>query len=110
MLAEISVQPQVGRDIRREIARAVEVIRHAGLKYEVGAFGTVVQGELEQILAVINGIHGRLLAEGVERFDLGVRLREEPGGASIEREKQGFGEVGGGEPGLQSMPGLEQAR
>ncbi len=51
MLAEMSIHPQVGRDIRREVAGALEEIERAGLKHEVEPFGTAVEGDLEQILA-----------------------------------------------------------
>lgn len=48
MLAEISVQPQVGRDIRPEVTGALEEIEHAGMRYEVEPFGTVVEGDLSR--------------------------------------------------------------
>ncbi|MGH3031332.1 MAG: thiamine-binding protein [Gaiellaceae bacterium] len=105
MLAEISVQPQVGRDIRPEITRALEEIEHAGMRYEAEPFGTVVEGDLEQILAAIRSIHGPFSADGIERFELHVRIRQEPGGASIERETAGFRERAAGKP-----EGMPQAR
>lgn len=75
MLAEISVHPQVGRDIRPEVTGALEEIERAGLKHEVEPFGTAVEGDLEQILAALRAIHGRLSAEGIDRFELHVRIR-----------------------------------
>jgi len=41
MLAEISIHPQVGRDIRPEVTRTLEEIEHAGMRYEVEPFSTV---------------------------------------------------------------------
>lgn len=105
MLAEISVHPQVERDIRPEVTRALEEIEHAGMRYEIEPFGTVVEGDLEQILAAIRSIHGRFSAEGPERFELHVRIRQEPGDASIERETAGFRERAKGRS--EGMPGLE---
>ena len=90
MLAEISVQPQVGRDIRAEVTQALEEIEKLGLRHEVEPFGTVVDGDLEQILTAVRGIHGRFAAEGVERFELHLRLRQEPGPVTIERETAGL--------------------
>jgi uncharacterized protein YqgV (UPF0045/DUF77 family) len=106
VLAEISVQPQVGRDVRPEVTQALEEIERIGLRHEVEPFGTVVDGDLEQILTAVRGIHGRFAAEGVERFELHVRLRQEPGPATIERETAGFRKRGATEPGT-SIPGLE---
>jgi uncharacterized protein YqgV (UPF0045/DUF77 family) len=40
-----------------------------------GAVGTAVEGDLEQILAALRGIHGRLSTEGID-FELHVRLRQ----------------------------------
>lgn len=104
MLAEISIHPQVGRDIRPEVTRALEEIEHAGMRYEVEPFGTVVEGDLEQILAALRSIHGRFNADGIERFELHVRIRQEPGEARIERETEGFWERAAGKP--EGMPGL----
>ena len=92
MLAEIGVQPQVGRDIRREVVGALEEIEKVGLRHEVEPFGTVVEGDLEQILGVVRRIHARLAENGIERFDLTVRLRQEPGEVTLEREVEGFRE------------------
>jgi uncharacterized protein YqgV (UPF0045/DUF77 family) len=107
MLAEISVQPQVGRDMRAEVTQALEEIEKLGLRHEVEPFGTVVDGDLEQILTAVRGIHSRFAAEGVERFELHVRLRQEPGPATIERETAGFRERGLSGPGTAAMPGFE---
>ena len=92
MIAEISVQPQVERGMRPEVTKALEEIEGAGMRYEVEPFGTVVEGELDQILAAVRNIHGRLNADGIERFELHVRIREEPGDTRIEREMEGFPE------------------
>src|SRR3954447_19867059 len=90
MLAKISVKPQVGRDIRREIVVALEESERAGLTHEVDAFATAVVGDLEQILSAVRSVHARLAAEAVERFELHVRLRHEPGAAQLEHETAGF--------------------
>jgi len=107
MLGEIAIQPQVGRDIRRELTQALEEMEGAGLRHEVEPFGTAVEGDLEQILNAVRRIHGRLVGEGIDRFELQVRLRQEPGDTSIERETAGFRERGASESGVPPMPGLE---
>ena len=107
MLAEISIHPQVGRDIRPEVTGALEEIERAGLTHEVEPFGTAVEGDLEQVLAALRAIHGRLSAEGIDRFELHVRIRQEPGEATIERETAGFRERQAGVSGIEGMPGLE---
>jgi uncharacterized protein YqgV (UPF0045/DUF77 family) len=107
VLAEISISPQVGRDIRREIVHALEEIEKAGLRYEVEPFGTVVEADLEDVLSVLRAIHARLAADGVKRFDIQLRLRQEPGTTTIERETAGFRERSVGERGAPPLPGME---
>jgi hypothetical protein len=40
----------------------------------------------------VRKIHGRLAEDGIERFEVHVRLRQEPGDTSLEREVEGFRE------------------
>lgn len=54
---------------------------------------------------MLRSIHGPLSADGIERFELHVRIGQEPGEASIERETAGFRERTAGKP--EGMPGLE---
>ncbi|MDP9231403.1 MAG: thiamine-binding protein [Actinomycetota bacterium] len=77
MIAEISIHPQVGRDIRQELVQALEEIEAAGLAHEVDAFGTAMEADLEQILSVVRAMHTRLANERVERFEIHLRLRQE---------------------------------
>lgn len=107
MLAEITVIPQVGRDIRWEIVDVLEEIEQAGLRYEVEPFGTVIEADLEQALSLLRAVHARLAAEGIERFELELRLRQEPRTATIESETAGFRERSAAEAGVPPLPGME---
>lgn len=82
-LAEIQVIPiGTGVSVRNEVKRAHEVIVESGLKVELHAFGTNVEGDLEQILAVVRRVHETLHAEGVRRIStqvkIGTRTDKEP--------------------------------
>jgi uncharacterized protein (TIGR00106 family) len=74
-LAEIQVIPiGVGVSVRREVARAHEVIKASGLEVQLHAYGTNVEGDLDTILAVVKRIHETLHAEGVPRLSTAVKL------------------------------------
>jgi uncharacterized protein (TIGR00106 family) len=50
------------------IARAVKVLRQEkNLKYELTSMGTIIEGDLDNILSVIKKMHRAALAEGVVR-------------------------------------------
>jgi len=50
------------------IARAVKALRQEkNLKYELTSMGTIIEGDLDNILSVIKKMHRAALAEGVVR-------------------------------------------
>jgi uncharacterized protein (TIGR00106 family) len=82
-IAEIQVVPiGVGVSVRSEVMRAHALLQEAGLRVELHAYGTNVEGELEQILAAIQKVHETLHADGVPRLatniKLGTRTDKEP--------------------------------
>jgi uncharacterized protein (TIGR00106 family) len=82
-VAEIQVIPiGVGVSVRREVKRAHELLREAGLHTELHAYGTNVEGELADILDAVRRVHETLHAEGTIRLStaikLGTRTDKEP--------------------------------
>jgi uncharacterized protein (TIGR00106 family) len=82
-IAEIQVIPiGAGVSVRGEVRRAHEMLAESGLIVEAHAYGTNVEGELEDILSAIRCIHETLHAEGVVRLatsiKLGTRTDKEP--------------------------------
>jgi uncharacterized protein (TIGR00106 family) len=81
--AEIQVIPiGSGVSVRNQVRRAHELIRESGMKVELHAYGTNVEGELDEILAVVGRVHATLHDEGVVRLStflkLGTRTDKEP--------------------------------
>lgn len=73
--AEIQVIPiGSGVSVRKEVKRAHEIIRDSGLTVELHAYGTNVEGELDEILAVVSRLHHTLHDEGVARLSTFVKL------------------------------------
>jgi len=82
-LAEIQVIPMgVGASVRKEVKLAHEILASSGLTVELHAYGTNVEGELDDIFAAVRKIHETLHAEGVVRIStaikLGTRTDKEP--------------------------------
>jgi uncharacterized protein (TIGR00106 family) len=74
-LAEIQVVPiGSGVSVRREVVRAHALIESSGLKTQLHAYGTNVEGELREILALIERIHETLHGEGVVRLSTAIKL------------------------------------
>ena len=74
-VAEIQVIPiGAGLSVRREVARAQEILRECGLAVEGHAFGTNVEGELDAVVAAVERLHETLHAEGVQRLSTIVKI------------------------------------
>jgi uncharacterized protein YqgV (UPF0045/DUF77 family) len=91
MLAEIAVIPQVEGPARELVAKAVEEIAAQGLRYEVGAAGTAVEGDLDVILGAVRAIDQRLHDEGVDRAVIDLRLQLEPHPETLKHQVEGIG-------------------
>lgn len=74
-VAEIQVIPLgVGVSVRKEVMRAHALLRQAPLSVELHAYGTNVEGELDDILAAIKAIHETLHREGTPRLATTIKL------------------------------------
>lgn len=90
VVAEFSVTPIVEGPVTPFIDTAIEEIESAGLNYEVGAMGTTVEGNLDQVLDAIKKAHEAVLNQGAERVVTEIRIDEKKGGISISEETEGF--------------------
>lgn len=58
MIAELSVVPLgKGARIGKEVARAVKIVDASGMPYKVHSMGTLLEGDLDQILEVVRRCH-----------------------------------------------------
>lgn len=91
VIAELSIVPLAGEDMRPAIEIAVDILKKSGLKYEVGALGTTIEGELEQVLQVLKQTHQAVMHQGPERVLTELRIDERrTGAASMEQEVAAF--------------------
>lgn len=68
-VAEISVVPvgTAGASISNYVARAVEIVRASGLKYELSSMGTNVEGDVRAILDLTGKVHEACFSQGAVR-------------------------------------------
>lgn len=75
VLAEIQVIPiGEGVSVREPVKRAHQLLAESGLKVQLHAYGTNVEGELDDVLAAIKRVHETLHAEGVRRLATNIKL------------------------------------
>lgn len=90
VLAEFSVTPVVEGEMRPYVDSALQEIRNAGLKHEVGPVGTTVEGEIDQVLDAIKNAHQAVLNRGADRVVTEIRIDEKRGGLTMEQELSGY--------------------
>ncbi|MEW6171845.1 MAG: MTH1187 family thiamine-binding protein [Bacillota bacterium] len=78
VVAEISVVPlgTGSASVSRYVADCVKAVKESGLKYEVTAMGTIVEGELEEVLAVARRMHDIPFDAGAQRVVTTVKIDE----------------------------------
>ncbi|RKY64694.1 MAG: thiamine-binding protein [Candidatus Latescibacterota bacterium] len=66
-IAEISIVPlgTGSPSVSKYVAKALEVVRASGLKYELTPMATVVEGSVEEILKLVGDMHRAVLEDAV---------------------------------------------
>ena len=76
-MAEISVVPLGTKtpSVSEYVARAIKVLeQERGIGYEMTAMATIVEGDLDRILAVAKKMHEAVFGEGVARVSTTIRI------------------------------------
>jgi uncharacterized protein (TIGR00106 family) len=89
MIAEVQVLPRplgTTADRYKHVDAAIAVIQASGLRHEVHAMGTVIEGPPEKIWPLLQAVHEATLAAGAERTLSIIKVSSgaEPGGPSVE--------------------------
>jgi uncharacterized protein (TIGR00106 family) len=90
-IAEISIVPLGTKtpSVSQYVARAVKVLeREKDIKYELTAMGTIVEGDLDRILAVVGKMHGGTFGDGVARVLTTVKIDDRRDKAQSMEEKK----------------------
>jgi len=78
-MVEVSVVPlgTGSASVSRYVARAVKVLQgEEGVKYELGAMGTIIEGDLARLMALVGKMHEAVFAAGAMRVATTVKIDE----------------------------------
>lgn len=77
IIAEISFIPMgAGVSLSSYIAEALKIIEASGLKHEFHSMGTNVEGEYDQVMALVKKCHERFFEMGIPRVSTSLKLSE----------------------------------
>jgi uncharacterized protein (TIGR00106 family) len=75
VIADLTVIPiGVGVSLGRYVAECERVLRNAGLKVQLHAYGTNIEGEWDEVMAAVKKCHEVLHAMGVPRVSATLKL------------------------------------
>ena len=60
--------------VSRYVAGCERILRESGLKHELTAMGTLIEGDVDAVLAVVRKMHESPFSEGVARVSTTVRI------------------------------------
>jgi uncharacterized protein (TIGR00106 family) len=75
-IAEVSIVP-IGTgsvSVSEYVAGAVEELQKSGLSFQLTPMGTIIEGSLEEVLAVIRKMHETPFAKGARRVYTTIKL------------------------------------
>ena len=88
VLAELAIFPNnVLGSMSHYVARVMNIIDKSGLKYRLSPMSTVIEGELEQVLSVLNQCHNEL-AKDCDRISIVMRVDSKPGNSETRMESK----------------------
>ena len=76
-IVEISIVPLGTRtpSVSQYVARAIKILeKQKDIGYEITAMGTIIEGDLDRILAVVRKMHEETFGEGVARVVTTVKI------------------------------------
>jgi uncharacterized protein (TIGR00106 family) len=83
VIADLCVVPiGIGVSVSKEVAVCERILQAAGLKTQLHAYGTNIEGDWDQVFAAVKHCHEALHAAGVPRISTNMRF-----GTRIDREQ-----------------------
>lgn len=75
-VAEVSIIPLgvPGTSLSAHVARVLKVLKESSLQFELTAMGTIISGDLEEILPVLRRMHESCFSEEVNRVLTQIRI------------------------------------
>lgn len=69
------------------VDKAISVIEHSGVHYEIGPFATILEGKYDAVMKVIHDVNEFLLAENCSEWISNVQMQIRSGGDITSQEK-----------------------
>lgn len=86
--ASIQILPVVeDRHPYEWVDEAIEIIRRSGIRYEVGPFSTIVEGEYKSVMKVIDEVNEYLFQRGCREWINSIQIQIRSGGDITAGEK-----------------------
>lgn len=82
------LDPQNKESLAPYVARALRIIKDSGLPYELGAMGTVMEGEFDEVMDVVRRCHDELRKDCDRVYmTMAVDSKKSDGGRMIQKVK-----------------------
>lgn len=81
VLIEFAMSPlSRGESVSSFVARSLDIIDKSGLPYQLTSMGTIIEGEWEQVMAVVTACH-KIMSTDCDRISTTIKI-DYPAGAS----------------------------
>lgn len=86
-VAVVPLRPYKGEEEMYKVVDAcIEEIKNSGLKYEIGAMSTTIEGDFDEVFELLKKIHKIPFDLGCERVITTARIDEKAGGITIDEK------------------------
>ncbi|RDY24253.1 thiamine-binding protein [Romboutsia maritimum] len=84
-VAVMPLRPYTGEEeMYKVVDKAISEIEKSGLKYEIGAMSTTIEGEFDEVFELLKKVHKIPFNLGCERVITVARIDEKAGGITID--------------------------
>ncbi|MEG2789445.1 MAG: MTH1187 family thiamine-binding protein [Romboutsia sp.] len=86
-IAVVPLRPYKGEEeMYKVVDKCIEIIQSSGLKYEIGANSTTIEGNFDDVFEIVKKVHKLPFELGCERVITTVRVDEKHGGITIDEK------------------------
>ncbi|HEY4715735.1 MAG TPA: MTH1187 family thiamine-binding protein [bacterium] len=88
-IIEVSIVPVGTKDpgISNFVAEAVKTFKNSGVKFELTSMGTILEGEISQLLSIIHKAHESCFKTGAKRVLTNIKIDDRRDRAQTGEEK-----------------------
>lgn len=72
------------------VDKAIEVVQNSGVKYEVGAMETVMEGDMDELLEIVKKARDACISNGASEVMLHMKVHYRPEGVTIDEKLEKY--------------------